>query len=210
MASHDEDKVRRALAAKLGDAAAAAEARRWAHEYRTLPGLGILRFIQRLGAEYGLSDQDRRRLRLQLFGDLQNDEPEPAAAASGSGGSARDSGAADSAREPAVVVTETLLGTLAGYVRSDRWADFHAALIEHARESPKIDGATVSRLSAWQTDAVPQLSGPEAALAEIAHAAYLAVCDASGPAVADRCLAAAVRACEELPEARSFSPRRLL
>lgn len=210
MASNDEKTVRRALASKLGEAAAESEARRWAQEYRKLPGLGILRFIQRLGEEYGISDQDRRRLRLQLFGELHSDERKPSAPATGSRGPASGSGSAGSEREPAAIVTETLVGTLAGYVRSDRWADFHTALIEHLQESPKIDGATVSHLSKWRGNTVPRLGGPEAALAEIAHAAYLAVCDASGPAVADRCLADAVRVCEELAEARSFSPRRLL
>lgn len=200
MATNGEETVRRALASKLGAAAAAAEARRWAQDYRKLPGLGILRFIQRIGEEYGLNDQQRRRLRLQLFGALQSDEPQPSAPGNASA----------SEREPAAVITETLVGTLAGYVRSDRWADFHTALVEHLEASPRIGGVTVSHLSKWQGGSVPRLDGPEEALAEIAHAAYLAMCDASGPSVADRCLADAVRVCEGIAEARSFSPRRLL
>ena len=54
------------------------------------------------------------------------------------------------------------------------------------------------------------LAGTGAELAELTHLVYVGLCEAIGPVDADQVLSRAVRMAERLPEARTFSPRRLL
>ncbi len=51
---------------------------------------------------------------------------------------------------------------------------------------------------------------PESAWRALVNDLYVALCDACGPVSADRTLAQAVQAAEQIPEARAFSPRLLL
>lgn len=51
---------------------------------------------------------------------------------------------------------------------------------------------------------------PAAALSQVVHLLYMALCEALGPVEADQVLTRAVRAAEQGPQARQFSPRRLL
>lgn len=50
----------------------------------------------------------------------------------------------------------------------------------------------------------------EKTLARMVHVLYFAACEALGPVRGDRLLSLAVAAAEELPEARRYSPRKLL
>jgi len=50
----------------------------------------------------------------------------------------------------------------------------------------------------------------EKTLARMVHVLYFAACEALGPVRGDRLLSLAVSAAEELPEARRYSPRKLL
>jgi len=204
MADDGKETVQRALAARIGAASAEAEAERWARDYSGLPGFGIVRFIGTVGSAHGLDEHERRRLRLELFGALYDPDggqlsPQPAAKSAGA-----------AAQSAAAVVTRTLVERLAQGLGPRGWDQFHAALLDNLDSTAMVDAATVRRLQQWRGDTTPELGGSEAELSAIAHAAYLAVCDASGPAEADRALAAAISACEQLAEAREFPPRRLL
>lgn len=56
----------------------------------------------------------------------------------------------------------------------------------------------------WVVDA------PQAELAKVVHLLYVALCEALGPVEADQVLMRAVRAAEQIPQARQFSPRKLI
>lgn len=207
MANDDgRETVRRTLATRLDPPDAAAAAERWASEFQSLPGFGIVRFIATIGGEYGLDEQDRRRLRLELFGVLHEN----------AGGGQQRAGApapgqGDDAPAAAPVVAATLLSQLAQAVAPRNWDEFHSGLLDNLDAGSPIDAVTRRRLEQWQKPArVPPLPDREEELRTIIHAAYLAACDASGPAAADRDLATAVRACDGLAEARAFPPQRLL
>jgi len=51
---------------------------------------------------------------------------------------------------------------------------------------------------------------PVTELSQVVHLLYMALCEALGPVEADQVLTRAVRAAEQGPLARQFSPRRLL
>ena len=54
------------------------------------------------------------------------------------------------------------------------------------------------------------IAAPPAELSELTHLIYVGLCEAIGPVDADQILTRAVRAVERMPQARVFSPRRLL
>ena len=56
----------------------------------------------------------------------------------------------------------------------------------------------------WVVDGTP------AELSQLVHQFYVALCEALGPIDADQVLTRAVRAAEQIPAARQFSPRKLI
>lgn len=54
------------------------------------------------------------------------------------------------------------------------------------------------------------IDGTPAELSQLVHQFYVALCEALGPVEADQVLTRAVRAAEQIPAARQFSPRKLI
>jgi hypothetical protein len=54
------------------------------------------------------------------------------------------------------------------------------------------------------------IDGTPAELSQLVHQFYVALCEALGPVDADQVLTRAVRAAEQIPAARQFSPRKLI
>lgn len=65
---------------------------------------------------------------------------------------------------------------------------------------------------AWNqaTQATWVVDGTPAELSQLVHQFYVALCEALGPIDADQVLTRAVRAAEQIPAARQFSPRKLI
>jgi len=60
------------------------------------------------------------------------------------------------------------------------------------------------RQAAWVIEGTP------AELSQVVHQFYVAMCEALGPVDADQVLTRAVRAADQMPQARQFSPRKLI
>jgi hypothetical protein len=54
------------------------------------------------------------------------------------------------------------------------------------------------------------IEGTPAELSQVVHQFYVALCEALGPVDADQVLTRSVRAAEQIPQARQFSPRKLI
>lgn len=200
-----------ALHPHIGADNAAAAADVWLREYASLPGFGVVKFIQHVAGKHNLPDTAKRKLRLALFNQLYaTDGDQAATPARPARGSAAAAGTGAPVGEaPATVAASLLLG-ICQRLPGDSRDDFLDGLRDIARETGKLDRPAMKALEDWDGRADPLLPSSETALKAVAHAAYLAACDAAGPAAADKALGEAVRRCEELPEAAHFPPRSLL
>ena len=97
---------------------------------------------------------------------------------------------------------------------------FHAGTVSDLRSSA-LEQLDQSRLSpglrkqvrdAWgqPMQAAWVIDGTAAELSQLVHQFYVALCEALGPIDADQVLTRAVRAAEQTPAARQFSPRKLI
>lgn len=211
MAARQQSMIVDILRPHIGGDNAEAAAEVWLQQYASLPGFGVVKFIQHVASKHNLPDATKRKLRLALFNQLyatgEDASATPARAARGSTGKA-------SAKSPPgdapATVGASLLSGIYQRLPGDTRSDFLSGLRDIARESGELDRPAMKALDDWDGSSDPLLPSSEAALKAVAHAAYLAACDAAGPAVADKALGEAVRRCEELPEAEQFSPRILL
>jgi hypothetical protein len=97
---------------------------------------------------------------------------------------------------------------------------FHGAAMSDLRSSAleQIDQGRLSQpvrkqvREAWAqpTQATWVVDGTPAELSQLVHQFYVALCEALGPIDADQVLTRAVRAAEQIPAARQFSPRKLV
>lgn len=211
MAAKQQSMIVDALRPHIGADHATAAADVWLQEYASLPGFGVVKFIQHVASKHNLPDATKRKLRLALFNELYATGDEaparPARADRGSGG---NTGAGARSSDAPATVGATLLLGICQRLPGDSRVEFLAGLRELARESGELDRPAMKALDDWDGNGEPLLPSSETALKAVAHAAYLAACDAAGPAAADKALGETVRRCEELPEAEQFSPRILL
>jgi hypothetical protein len=97
---------------------------------------------------------------------------------------------------------------------------FHGATLSDLRSSAleQIDQGKLSQpvrkqvRDAWgqPLQATWVVDGTPAELSQLVHQFYVALCEALGPVDADQVLTRAVRAAEQIPAARQFSPRKLI
>lgn len=97
---------------------------------------------------------------------------------------------------------------------------FHGAAMSDLRSSAleQIDQGRLSQpvrkqaRDAWTQplQATWVVDGTPAELSQLVHQFYVALCEALGPIDADQVLTRAVRAAEQIPAARQFSPRKLI
>jgi hypothetical protein len=97
---------------------------------------------------------------------------------------------------------------------------FHGAAMSDLRSSAleQIDQGRLSQpvrkqaRDAWAQplQATWVVDGTPAELSQLVHQFYVALCEALGPIDADQVLTRAVRAAEQIPAARQFSPRKLI
>jgi len=197
------------LAPRLGAEAAETAADVWQRDYSSKPGFGVVKFIQYVAGEHGLPDPARRKLRLALFNRLY-ETGEGETAETGAQAGIASAEAPRDATDAAALVGARLLAAMVAGLPSRQRVDFFSALRDNARAEDILDRPALKALDDWDGMEDPVLPSSENALRAIVHAAYLAACDAAGPAAADRALGEAVRRVEALPEADRFSPRALL
>ncbi|MDD5273982.1 MAG: hypothetical protein PHU14_14855 [Methylovulum sp.] len=92
-------------------------------------------------------------------------------------------------------------------------SDFFEALGELSINKNFSNKKIELQINAWLSDAdsfIWSENLPEKNLAEIVHLIYHAFCDILGPVNADDIFHKAIANCEQLPEARQFSPTRFL
>lgn len=82
-------------------------------------------------------------------------------------------------------------------------------LLETMRLAPSLR-RTLRELWARPLQSHWVLDLPAADLSQVVHLLYMALCEALGPVEADQVLTRAVRAADQSPQARQFSPRRLI
>jgi hypothetical protein len=97
---------------------------------------------------------------------------------------------------------------------------FHSTALTDLRSSAleQIDQGRLSQpvrkqaRDAWgqPMQATWVIDGTPAELSQLVHQFYVALCEALGPVDADQVLTRAVRAAEQIPAARQFSPRKLI
>ncbi|MBP8270236.1 MAG: hypothetical protein KAX42_00035 [Sphaerotilus sp.] len=97
---------------------------------------------------------------------------------------------------------------------------FHSTALSDLRSSAleQIDQGRLSQpvrkqaRDAWvqPMQATWAIEGTPAELSQLVHQFYVALCEALGPVDADQVLTRAVRAAEQIPAARQFSPRKLI
>jgi hypothetical protein len=122
--------------------------------------------------------------------------------------------AAPPASPDRMVCAELLRSALAEVQR------FHAGSLTDLRSSAleQIDQGRLSQpvrkqvRDAWgqPMQATWVIDGTPAELSQLVHQFYVALCEALGPIDADQVLTRAVRAAEQIPAARQFSPRKLV
>jgi hypothetical protein len=207
--------MREVLARTLPAAGAEDALALWQMEFSNLPGFGVVRFVQELGRRHGLTDSQRRDLRLALFREIYavisggaSREAAVETHAPGNGGRSAPSSAGRSA---AARVAGAMLAALAESAGRDHLAEFTDLFREHASDALLPENVAV-KAQAWDATGgePPLLEADSDTLGRLIHAAYNALCDTVGPARADRGLAHAVQRAEMLDAARDVPPRSLL
>lgn len=145
--------------------------------------------------------------------------PSPAASAAVPRPAPASAAAAAASSEPApadsVVVFAAVYRAVLADMQQSHADQFEAlrreakALTEDMRlpagpRSQLLVGWTAPQHHAWL------VVGDEATLAQAVNVLYVALCETLGPVEADRLLARAVRSASQIPQARQFSPQRLI
>jgi hypothetical protein len=110
------------------------------------------------------------------------------------------------------VFTNLLAAIIEGVTRAHKFTDFLEALEGQAL---KVSPATIRARTIWINSGLTQLRQFANVVADgerraIVTNAYVALCEACGPVIADRVLATAVQSIEQSPEATFCSPRSFL
>lgn len=140
---------------------------------------------------------------------------EPVAAAMQTAAPARSAGPVAPPPSPDRAVCAELLRSALAEVQR-----FHSTALSDLRSSA-LEQIDQGRLSppvrklvrdAWgqPMQATWVIDGTPAELSQLVHQFYVALCEALGPVDADQVLTRAVRAAEQIPAARLFSPRKLI
>jgi hypothetical protein len=116
----------------------------------------------------------------------------------------------DSDERAAATVAQDLLMALALQIPIHRRSAFLEELRYIVREQADIDFATLGALDRWDCVSDVLLSPKKEMLKGVVHAAYLAVCEASGPSQADRALSNAVRSVTGSMAAQRCDPKFFL
>ncbi len=90
--------------------------------------------------------------------------------------------------------------------------DLHDALFEQLDRSRLAQALKPQLEAAWKDGTRPawQIQADEKTLAEVVSLLYVALCESLGPVHADTLLTNAVKRASQLPQASTFSPRRLI
>jgi hypothetical protein len=110
------------------------------------------------------------------------------------------------------VFTSLLAGLIEGVVRAQKFDDFLEAL---EAQAPALPTSVMQARTVWINGGLTKLRQFVNVVSDMDRRAvvndlYIALCDACGPVNADRILAHAVHAAEQIPEARFHSPRVFL
>jgi hypothetical protein len=110
------------------------------------------------------------------------------------------------------VFTSLLAALIDGATRARKFDDFLESMDV---QTPDLSPSTLQARTVWINGALTKLRQfvnvvPDAERRAVVNDLYVALCDACGPVVADRILAAAVQATELTPEAGFSSPRSFL
>ena len=218
----DQDKterVRAALTAELGTAAAEPATQAWLAQYADQPGGGVVRFVQQLAKEHKLESADRKRLRMALFqaiypeqmgsGEPSGKEAEPAAKAdAGAEGDEKPSPKAP--RSPGQQVCAALVTSMLGQVKAATRGNMLALMREHVRKFNALDEEFSKAFFDWDGNSDPPTPSTDDGLSALVHAAYLALCEINGPADADRLLRRCVQRVDSMAAAVEYPPNELL
>lgn len=226
------DPVRRRQALHLGlesllsPAQVDAALRIWDSQFATSRPMALAEYVAELSQLLQLgSVQERHALRVALYSALARHEVHKQATAAPAAAAVRAplpaanapvvQAAAPPPASPAFIVFERMASEmLAAVARSGAGEvrDFAAALERHAA-SLRLAPETFGALAAWiqrRGDLRSLAAFGEDRFSGLMHAIYAAAAEALGPVVADRALARAAQSAEALPEARQFSPGRLM
>ena len=180
----------------------------WEQRFAATKPLAIVELVSEISIRFRLPAKRADALRLSLYQSLLKLDARR--------GSARQQAKATNPnRRPADTVFQALIAALRDGVidaGDNAPAHFHDALGETLGRLPLHPGFT-DRMLGW-AEGLADMPDPEplteSQLASLVHASYVAACEALGPVQADRLLSRATTAAEQLPEARAFSPRKLL
>ncbi|PSQ90983.1 MAG: hypothetical protein BRD57_05540 [Proteobacteria bacterium SW_6_67_9] len=212
-------RARGVLTSQLGDEAGTEEATRWQQAYAGQPGAGLVAFVQEIARRRGLDPTRRQRLRMELikavYPDEAGDTTGPSSVAKAStdteGTSAGSSASNKSGpRPPGQQVCAALIVSILGQSKAADRGELLNGLAQHAAEVGEIPEETVKALANWDGDGDPPVASTDAGLSRIVHAAYLALCEAYGPAEADRLLRRCIQRVERMAAAVEYPPSRLL
>jgi hypothetical protein len=195
-------RIESGLSAVLGPAEVDAAMAMWDQRFAKLKNVPLIEFVNAVATLLGLPVRQRHELRLALYRALSPDDdtatPAPSAVSKPAG------------IAPQVAVTAYVCEQLMSAVRQHA-PGANSALLETLRQGvSESELALVGCLSQRLVLRQHIEAWSESALVDLVHRLYVAVCEAIGPVPADRMLAAAIQAASMLPEAQSFSPRRLL
>jgi len=211
----DSARMKAVLDRTLPDGAANDAFTLWQSDFSELPGFGVVRFVQELGRRYGLTDSQRRNLRLALFREIY-----AVIAGHASNNGARDvrpdNLAAQTVRtprapSPEALVLRAMLSALAESAGRNHRAEFTGLFREYV-SGVGLSDAVGAEVLAWDAggDEAPLVDADPETLSRLIHAGYNALCETVGPVGADRGLSLAVQRAEMLDAARELPPRSLL
>jgi hypothetical protein len=184
---------------------------------------GTISFIGALAHRFGIADDVRRRLCLELYSALQRpvarfDE----AAVSAMPVPPREPESVLAPREetiprnpmpPALQVFMALALAINREVMAkghNAHLDFSEAFAELKGQSRFRDAALLANWPTQEPNTEITSTLTEQDLSALFHLLYMALCEALGPVKADKTLQAVIAEVEQHPAAREFSPRRLL
>lgn len=191
----------------------------WEEHYSQQGTFRVSQYIDALMQQLGLTATQRRELSVALYAALGKPDQALAAvpavlrrtAAPQAASSPKPPGAASSA-PAAIVLGELLAQIVDGATRARKLDDLLETL---SFEAADLAPATARAATLWlknQLRDARQFAGQvvEPDRRSVVNLSYVALCEAVGPAAADRILGHAVQQAERVPEAVDFSPRQLL
>ncbi len=191
----------------------------WEKNFSAQGVFRVAQYIDDLMSQVGLNQEQRRALSIALYSALNKQDGElaelpamfrrtrPAAPVTNA---AKPAGGARSPQ--ATVLAKVLAGIVDGAARAGKQEDLIATLQDtQSKLTATVQQARAEWLQSQLADSEKfaiRVPGQEHS-AVISHV-YVALCDAAGPVVADRILARAIEAAEQLAEAVAYPPRSLL